>query len=314
MTQLTGEKRRHFRSYLELRLRRLYGTGFQDFVGDVLVRIHGDNFVRQCPWGDKGDLSCDGYLRRPPTIFACYGAQNGSIRRVANLESKVISDFEGAAAKWPDMQEWIFVSNISDAIPAPLTAALESLAARKRVKVGYFGFDRFERDLLALGEDEIIDLVGPMPVNQDYMRLQPEAVREAVNAVAAQFSLNYLTEETLPVPANKLGINKIPAVHAEAIKRGLLGRRIIEACVLDNADPSLETRLSDAFRTKYSALALQGLQPGEIVDALYDFATAGLTETTEQMTAAWAVIAYLFEKCTIFEDKPLDPAGQAHQA
>jgi hypothetical protein len=313
MPQLSGEKRRQFRSYLELRLRRLYGDAFQDFVGDVLVRIHGSNFVRQCPWGNKGDLSCDGYLKDPATIFACYGARSGSVRRFDAVEAKVVADFQGAREKWPQMRGWVFVSNLSDATPAPVVAALEQLASGGPIKVEYFGFDRFEAELLRLDEEDVADLIGPMPMHQDFLKLQPEAVQQAVGAIAAEFSLKYLAEATVPVPVDKLEINEIPAVHAEQIKRGLLGRRVVEACVLDNADASLEGRLSDAFRQKYVELALQGFTPGAIVDGLYDFATAGLTETTEQMTAAWAVIAYFFEKCTIFRDRPLDSAGQAHQ-
>ena len=314
MARLTGEKRRFFRDSLELRLRRLDGNAFQTFVGDVLARIHRDNFVRQCPWGDKGDLSCDGYLQKPPTIFACYGAVNGTTRRTHSLEGKVVSDFEGAVSKWPDMEEWVFVTNIPMGVPAPVTAVLEALAKKHGKKVGYFGFDRFQNELLELDEDDVGDLVGPINTHQDYIRLQPGAVREAVDALAAGFSLNYLEDATAPVPQDKIEINQIPTLHSSYIRRGLLGRKIVETCVLDNADPSLDGRLSDAFRDKYKELVLQGLSPGEIVDALYDFAVGRHAETTERMTAAWAVIAYLFEKCTIFEDKPRDTSGQAHQA
>jgi hypothetical protein len=56
------------------------------------------------------------------------------------------------------------------------------------------------------------------------------------------------------------------------------------------------------------------MTPGSIVDSLYEFAIGRHTETADRMAAAWAVIAYLFERCTIFEDKPRDPSGQAHQA
>ena len=312
MARLSGEKRRFFRDSLELRLRRLDGNAFQTFVGDVLAQIHRDNFVRQCPWGDKGDLSCDGYLRKPSTVFACYGAVNGTTRRTGSLEDKVVSDFEGATRKWPDMEEWVFVTNIPTGVPAPVTAALEALGKKHGKNVGYFGFDRFQHELLELDEDDICHLVGPINVHQDYIGLQPEAVREAVGALAAEFSLNYLEDQTAPVPHDKIEINRIPPVHANFIKLGLLGRKIVETCVLDNADPSLDGRLSDAFQNKYKELVLQGLAPGEIVDSLYDFAVGRHTETTERMTAAWAVIAYLFEKCTIFEDKPRDPSGEAH--
>jgi hypothetical protein len=106
------------------------------------------------------------------------------------------------------------------------------------------------------------------------------------------------------VPFDKLEINRIPACHAGQIRIGLLGRDVVKACVSENFDPSLDARLSDTFRGKYIELRAQGFGPGDIVDKLYDFTLAGRGETTEQQAAAWAVIAYLFEKCSIFEDKP----------
>jgi hypothetical protein len=111
------------------------------------------------------------------------------------------------------------------------------------------------------------------------------------------------------VPHDKLELNRIPACHAQQIKMGLLGRDVVKACVSDNINPSLDACLSDTFRSKYLDLRAQDFGPGDIVDKLYDFALAGQRETTEQQAAAWAVIAYLFEKCSIFEDKPREDAA-----
>jgi hypothetical protein len=304
MATLTGEKRRHFRHYLELRLRRSHGNAFQALTASLMARIHGDNFIPQCPWGNKGDLSCDGYLRSPPTVFACYGPENGgSSRQPSDLVSKATSDYSGAVAKWPAMKEWTFVSNYMGVIPAPVTRALEELSTDGKVVVSYFGWNRFEHHLLEMDAEIIEDLIGEIPVTEDYIRLQPAAVREVVNSVAAAFSLKYLGETTRPVPAHKLEMNKIPACHAAAIRNGLLGRDVVESCVLEDADASLATRLFVAFNDKYKELRAQGFDPGQIVDKLSDFALAGRSGSTVEMTASWAVIAYLFEKCSIFEDK-----------
>lgn len=167
----------------------------------------------------------------------------------------------------------------------------------------YFGWQRFEHHLLELDEEVVQDLICENPITEDFMRLQPAVVQEVVNSVAAAFSLKYLGETTAPVPARKLEINRIPDCHAAAIKNGLLGRDVVESCVLQNADASLATRLYVAFHGKYKELRAEGFDSGQILDKLYDFALAGHLESTAQMTAAWAVIAYLFEKCSIFEDR-----------
>src|SRR5258708_15808481 len=122
MATLSGEKRRHFRNYLELRLRRSQGQAFQDLTAALMARIHGDNFVPQCPWGDKGDLSCDGYLKAPRTIFACYGPENaGASRRPSDIVSKAKDDYSGALAKWPPLKHSTFASTYIAARPPPST-------------------------------------------------------------------------------------------------------------------------------------------------------------------------------------------------
>lgn len=309
MAKLSGEKRRHFRNYLELRLRRAKGSAFQDLAADVLARVHGDNFVPQCPWGAKGDLSCDGYLKDPETVFACYGPENGGdVSRAPDVVAKAKLDFEGAVAKWPSMKAWTFVSNILGVFPAPVTQALQELSLKTGVTVYYFGWQKFEHHLLDMEEEVVQDLVGDIHVPLDFIHLHPEAVKEAISAIATNFSLKYLADVTVPVPADKLALNRIPDCHARHIKNGLLGRDVVASCLQNHPDPSYEGQVSDAFRAKYIELKLQGFEPGDIVDKLYDFALAGHTGATRS-TAAWAVIAYLFERCTIFEDKPWEDAA-----
>jgi hypothetical protein len=306
LTQLSGEKRRHFRHYLELRLRRAEGKQLQNLIGKLFGRIHGDNFVPQCPWGDKGDLTCDGYLRSPKTIYACYGRENGTGgRRPTDIVRKVRSDYKGAAAKWPGLAVWVFVSNIVDGVPAPVTALLEKLNGADGIEVGYFGYDSFERHLLGMDAEIVEDLIGEIPVRDDYINLQPPAVLEAVDRIVHAFSLEYLTDPTIVVPENKLQLNQIPPCHAQRIREGSLARTTVAACVAQNTNPLLDANLSDAFRARYQELRAQRLPPDEIMDRLYEFALAGHDgRKAERQATAWALLAYLFDKCSIFEDKP----------
>jgi hypothetical protein len=275
-------------------------------MASILGTIHGDNFVPQCPWGDKGDLSCDGYLRDPQTVFACYGRENGEgDRRPGGIVGKVRSDFLGALAKWPGLKEWVFVSNIVDGMPAVVTQALEALQAEHGVRFGYFGLDGMKRRLLEMDEEVIEDLVDPIHTRGDFIHLQPVVVQEVIGNVAAEFNLSYLDVDPKPVPPHKLALNQIPGCHAAQIRSGRLGRETVAACVEGSADPVLGTRLSEAFRARYAELRFQDLSPGDIMDCLFDFALAGQeAPTTAHRAAAWAVLSYLFDMCDIFEDKP----------
>lgn len=306
MGQLRGEKRRHFRHYLELTLRRAEGTRLQSLVAKLLGHIHGSNFVPQCPWGKKGDLSCDGYLRVPKTVFACYGRENGvGGRRPTDILTKVKSDYAGAVSKWAGLKSWVFVSNIVDGVPTPITQYLEEINGNNGINVEYFGFDRFEKSLLELDELFVEDIVGEIAVRDDYINLQPPVVLEVIDQIVADFSLRYLEDPTIRVPENKIELNGIGPSHAHYIRQGSLARPMIRECLARNADPLRDASLADAFRCRYLELRIQGLPPDEIMDSLYDFALAGHDgRKAARQATAWALLAWLFDKCSIFEDKP----------
>jgi hypothetical protein len=305
LATLSGEKRDRFSDYLELRLRRAKGERLQELVASLLGHIYDDNFVPQCPWGDKGDLSCDGYLIDPPTIFACYGPENGGAnKKPTDIVSKVKSDLEGALAKWPRMRRWVFVSNlVGGPVPGPVTAALEEARIRTGVDVRYFGYDRFERELLKLDGDTIEHLIGRIHTDEDFIHLQPMEVRKVISEVSRVFSLSYLEEVPKVVPERKLELNELNGCHASMLKRGLIGRGTVDEILKNDPEPLFASRVSMEFKNHYKCLRLEGFAPAEILDGLYDLAMRGQpSKSTTDSAAAWAVLAYLFEACSIFED------------
>jgi hypothetical protein len=58
---------------LRLKLRQSLGDAFQDFFSEVMEKLHGSNFIRVRPFGQKGDKGCDGYLQPSGQLFQCYG-------------------------------------------------------------------------------------------------------------------------------------------------------------------------------------------------------------------------------------------------
>jgi hypothetical protein len=58
-----------------------------------MEKLHGDDFIRVRPFGQKGDKGCDGYLLSSGQIFQCYGAVNGDKSKVGYLISKMEEDF-----------------------------------------------------------------------------------------------------------------------------------------------------------------------------------------------------------------------------
>src|ERR1700749_2093150 len=114
-TSISHVAKRAFRNALELKLRRCRGDMLQNFLAAVATKVWEDNFIPATAHYTQGDLKCDGLLKDPRTIFACYGPTNGgdgqSDGATAQVVAKVNEDFLGALKKWPDIEQWIFVNS-----------------------------------------------------------------------------------------------------------------------------------------------------------------------------------------------------------
>ena len=196
------------------------------------------------------------------------------------------------------------MSNVVDGIPGPVAKALTTISNNTGVRHSFFGRVKFEQHLLELDSDIIEDILGQIPVRENYLELPPEIVQEVVSNITENFSLSYLKDVPKPVPENKIAINSIPDCHAAFIKLGLMSHSVVTACLAQSVDSSLGASLAAAFRNKYDELVAQKLEPGAIMDELHRFALGGCDgyKATYQ-AAAWALLAHLFESCSIFEDK-----------
>ncbi len=116
-------KKRAFRNALDLKLRRCRGDMLQHFLAAVAIKLWEDNFVPATAHYTQGDLKCDGLLKDPRTIFACYGPTNGGDGQTdgatAQAIAKVAEDFLGALEAWPDIKQWIFVNSYVTGNPSP---------------------------------------------------------------------------------------------------------------------------------------------------------------------------------------------------
>ena len=302
MAAISSAKRRYFRNQLALKLYRCRGEAFQRFASEVLARVHGDNFLPTIPVGPHGDLKCDGCLREPRTIFACYGPLGGGSYLGDELNSvlaKIRSDFEGAVANWPRLEHWVFVSSFVEGVPSQIIQVPDDLETTHGVKVSYFGQDMFETQLLAMDEDVVEDPCGEIATREDFVNLHPEVVREVVDAVANEF-LAYLDEKTAEVPANKIAINKIPNATPPSsfrVWRDVQSWKI--TCSTTQTHYSRRACLPLSVTATWSC-AHRALESGDIVDRLLEFGMAGHHGGTQRLAAGWAVLSYLFEKCANF--------------
>ena len=306
----TSVKRKAVRNALELKLRRCKGTGLQELLAALMAKLHGDNFTPAGTDYSRGDLQCDGLLRDPLTIFACYGPVNAGAHQsegsMAKAIAKVKSDFEGACEHWPALKEWVFVTNYLDT-PAQITQEVLRLQATNTTrKLRMYGRPQFEADILGLGEVDIEDLLENDATEEDFLSVQPQEVLDVVKAVMATAS-GARSDDNAPivVPFEKLEFNGLEQIYQDRIGNGFKNTRIVQTLVRDHPNPLLDGDLAAIFKAKYLDLAGQGLKPGEVMDELYAFTLSEQRATTPREVAVWSVLAYMFERCTIFKDKPV---------
>jgi hypothetical protein len=307
---LASDKRKAVRNSLELRLRRCKGTGLQEFLALVMAKLHGENFVAAGTDYSRGDLQCDGLLQDPLTIFACYGPVNAGAHQteasMVKAVAKVASDYEGAYKHWPDLKEWVFVTNYLDT-PAQITQELlrlKSTVTGRKLRI--YGRPQFESDILGLGEADIEDLLGNDATEVAFRSIQPQEVLDVVKAVMATASASRL-DDGMPivVPFEKLEFNGLEEIYKDRIAAGFKNAPVVQKLVRDHPNPLLEGDLAAVYKAKYLELTSQAMQPGEVMDELYAFTLAENRPTTPREVAVWSLLAYMFERCTIFKDKPV---------
>ena len=282
----------------------------QEFLGDVLVKTYGDNFVRASAHYSQGDLKCDGLLKEPLTIYACYGPQNGgqdlTKQTIKKAVAKVAEDYNGAVNHWKRLKVWQFVSNFVDGIPPQITQEILRLQALTQDRaLQQFGKEQFETHIFALPFGDIEELIGPAVTDEDFRNIQIPDVQMLVDEIIAKVTDGRLSDDTpIEVPSAKLIFNELPEIYHLRLMQGFQNARCVAAHLQNHPNPTLDQTIASILKGKYVEYKSQGFAPGQIMDALYDFALGGHPARTPREVAIWSLLAHLFEKCTIFEDDP----------
>ena len=304
---MTPVQRYWWRIALELKLRKCNGDAFQDFFSSVMGKVHGTDFVRVRPYGRRGDKGCDGYLKSSGQVFQCYGALNSDGSKVDYLIGKMDEDFSKANKSLTSiMKEWHMVHNLVEGLPVDAIEELKKLEdANAGYKFGFIGLEGFEERIFSLDPADIEDLLGIAATNRDAQNLQIEELRGLIADVAtAAEEVPIDMGKIQPVPLDKLELNKLPGHWYSLIAGGWQNAHHVTAYLDDHYDPQTGERIAQEFRVHYQYLKSQHLRPGQIMSSLYERVTGIGSVPPARQVAAQALLAYLFEKCDIFEDDP----------
>jgi ABC-3C protein len=311
LSSIPTVKKRAFRNALELKLRRSRGDMLQHFLAAVAAKVWGDNFIPATAHYTRGDLKCDGLLRDPLTIFACYGPTNGgdgqSESATSQAVGKVLDDFIGALEEWPELKQWVFVNNYVTGVPPQITAKLLTIDSDyPRIEIIHMGMAKFAEMIFTMSIEDVEELLGDAASEDDFRALQLPEIQLVIADVMARLGHTASgDDQPVVVPAEKLEFNNLSHAYRDFLKLGFQNASRVENYLLENYVPTLGQDVARAFKGKYLELKSQKLTPDAIMDELYDFALAGHNPTTMRQVAIWSLLAYLFEKCTIFEDKPV---------
>lgn len=290
---------------LTLKLRQSSGVAFQDFFSNVMEKLHGDDFIRVRSFGQKGDKGCDGYLLSSGKVYQCYGAVNGDKGKASYLIGKMEEDFEKAKENLSSiMKEWYMVHNLVDGLPVDAVETLGKLKeANPQIHFAFIGPEGFETRISSLATNVAECLLGPLAMNEDAQNLQVEELRDIIKRLVDTIDRSEPNlEEITPVPIDKLNANDLPNYWKIIIASGRKNAHIVVAYIDQHNNPLIGEEIAQIFNDRYRYIKAQDLEPGCIMDALYQFVVGLGSVATARQVASHALLAHLFESCDIFEN------------
>lgn len=274
------------------------GKAFEDLFSRIMGHAYTGDFQAVRPYGNKGDLKCDGYRASDKSVYQCYAPRTTKLDK---LQAKVDADFNGAVAHWgPRMARWTFVHNDDEGIPADAVQQLSDLGtANPTVSLGQMNYPELFQITMALNPIQLEDLFGPAPTQRTLANLDFEALRPVVMLIQR---IDPVDNPPLAAPsAEKLKANDLSNDAAELLRQGRRRERLVEEFFNQFPNPNFGEEIAQGFRDRYQQLKVEGQSADRIFMELQQFA-GGMTGTPQHQAAVLAVMSYFFERCDIFED------------
>ena len=288
------------------------GAEFQDWFARLVARAFGPDFEAVRPYGNRGDLKCDGRRISTGTIFQCYAPDK---MKAARLNAKIEGDFVGAYENWGGaMVEWVLVHNHGGGLPASSGQLLDRLRqSHPEVTIEVWTEPALQKlaDRLPLEDQQA--LFGFAPSKSGLETLAMADLQPVIHQL--QFMDPEPGQEPLTPPSrNKLEKNRLSADAAALLRLGRRKEALVETWFTKNRRPDLGERIAEAFRRRYAQLNDGTRSADQVFGHLQQY--AGVGGEPARQAAVLAVLSYFFERCDIFEDpeEGNDTADEAHSA
>ena len=279
------------------------GAEFQDWFARLAARAFGPDFEAVRPYGNQGDLKCDGRRVSTRTIFQCYAPYQ---MKQAELNAKIDEDFRGAYENWRgEMAQWVLVHNDRRGLPPSSSQRLDALRRDHRnVRIEVWTEAELQKlaDGLPLPDQEA--LFGFAPSRSGLETLTLDALRPVIDELR-RTDPEPGQEPLAPPSVDKLAKNALSDDAAGLLRVGRRKEALVDAWFRKNRSADLGERIAEAFRRRYARLRKSDRSPDEIFGHLQQYAGTG--GDPGRQAAALAVLSYFFERCDIFEDPRDEP-------
>ena len=278
------------------------GDAFQGFFEKLMSKAHPNDFMACRPWGNVGDRKNDGYLPSARILFQSYAPNEMG---AAEAGKKINEDFEGAKAHWEKyFDEWTFVHNAPDGRLGP--HIIEALAKLRqdnpKIRIGHCGYEELLAKFRQLSLQDLESWFGPSltmeaNVNLGFSDLAAVLTHISITPVPT-------TSEVKDVSRGKIEANLLSQAVSDFLKIGMQKSPLVAQFFNSWRNPTYGEQIAQAFKSEYVGLrdGIPKLHPDEIFGRLEAWAGGMANTTPTHKAAVLAVMAYLFDKCEIFED------------
>ena len=287
------------------------GDAFENYATALLSRLHAD-YLNPSPMGKHGDGGCDGLADNGSILYACYG-QRATTGVDQKTKEKLESDFARAMACWSDFSTWRFVTNaLLGRLPTESVVTLRKQHAPGTQRP--ITIDIWQTEDLWW---KVADRLTPKQLDEVIPGVPHAENVELADLADLILSLedvdgdgpNHI-EPIRPVPSTKMDFNNLPDTTRAEFNTGRLLSARIDKWFSEQADPGLRDEKAKRFQFIYQDARQATTDVREIVRRVYG-ALGGqdFDLPTKRANAVYAVTAYFFDSCYIFEEPPADSTG-----
>lgn len=286
----------YYESQFKIAFLTAKGEAFQTFFAKLMSLAHKGDFLPCRPWGNQGDRKNDGFLRSQRCLFQVYAPLELT---AVEAKKKIQGDFDGAIEHWgTHFDRWVFVHNAHDGLPPHVIGLMLTLEQAHGVRLESRSLEELLVEFRGLSDDDKASWFGPAPTDATVAKLGFEDLQPVLDRLAAQTVPP--DAEVMTVPMGKIEANALSEGEETILRLGMRKAPLVAQFLTRWHDETLGERLAGAFRNEYARLKRER-KDSEIFGALQSWAGGSGLGSPEHQVAVFAVMAYFFERCDIFE-------------